>query len=59
MPRYEYRTVDLASKVPGLKKEDPEEALNRLGREGFELVERVEQQFGGTQLLILAREVTD
>jgi len=33
--------------------------LNELGREGFELVDRIEQQFGGTQMLILMREVPE
>ncbi len=59
MPRYEYRTIHVPAKTPGLKREDPERRLNELGREGFELVDRIEQQFGGTQMLILMREVTE
>lgn len=57
--QYEYRTITVAGKAPGLKKEDPEENLNELGKEGFKLVERIEQQFGGTQILILMRETTE
>lgn len=58
MSQYEYRTITIAGKAPGLKKEDPEEKLNELGEEGFKLIERVEQQFGGTQTLILMRETS-
>ena len=43
----------------GAEREDPERRLNELGREGFELVDRIEQQFGGTQMLILMREVPE
>jgi hypothetical protein len=59
MTRYEYRTVSVPGRTPGLKREDPEARLNELGREGFEVVERIEQQFGGTQMLVLAREIVE
>ncbi|ELZ87425.1 hypothetical protein C453_03704 [Haloferax elongans ATCC BAA-1513] len=59
MTRYEYRTIELTGKTPGLKKENPEQQLNELGRDGFKLVERIEQQFGGTQRLVLMREVAE
>jgi hypothetical protein len=59
MPQYEYRTVEVPGKTPGLKRQNPERQLNELGREGFKLVERVEQQFSGTQYLVLMREVPE
>lgn len=59
MPTYEYRTVPVRGEAVGLRRTDPEQALNELGAEGFRLVDQIQQQFGGTQLLVLMREVPE
>jgi hypothetical protein len=59
MPTYEYRTVPVRGETVGLRRGDPEAALNELGAEGFRLVDQIHQQFGGTQLLVLMREVPE
>jgi hypothetical protein len=59
MPTYEYRTVPVRGETVGLRRRDPEVPLNELGAERFRAVEQIHQQFGGTQLLVLMREVPE
>nr|WP_101295507.1 DUF4177 domain-containing protein [Halegenticoccus soli] len=53
--RWEYETVRPPRGVTKKEAEDPKEALNELGADGWELVCSVEYVGGGTKYLVLKR----
>ncbi|WP_129114593.1 DUF4177 domain-containing protein [Halegenticoccus tardaugens] len=57
--RWEYETLRPPRGVTKKEIEDPTEALNELGAEGWELVCPVEYVGGGTKFLILKRPVDE
>jgi hypothetical protein len=56
---WEYRSLEPPRGPANKEVEDPAEALNELGGEGWELVTSVEYVGGGTKYLLLKRPVTE
>lgn len=55
---WDYKVVEIPSKMGGFlstKKKDPEDKLNKWGRQGWELVESLNEDGGKTQALIFKR----
>ncbi|MFC4552995.1 MULTISPECIES: DUF4177 domain-containing protein [Halorussus] len=61
MTRREWEYETLRPPREGTKKEsaDPQEALNELGREGWELAATVDYDGGGTKYFVLKRPARD
>jgi hypothetical protein len=53
--QWEYKVVDLSTSFLGKSVKNPEEELNELGREGWELVEDLSEASGNTQSLVFKR----
>lgn len=58
----EYKIIEIDRKMAGIlstKAKNPEVKLNRMAAEGWRLVETINEDNGGTQFLILERDVDD
>ncbi|WP_323676507.1 DUF4177 domain-containing protein [Halorubellus sp. PRR65] len=53
--QWEYKVVDLSTSFLGKSVEDPEDRLNELGRDGWELVEDLSEASGNSQSLVFKR----
>jgi hypothetical protein len=53
--RWEYKVVDLSTSFLGKSVKNPEERLNELGADGWELVEDLSEASGNSQSLVFKR----
>ncbi len=56
--QWEYKTLEPPKGLTKRETVDPTEELNRLGTEGWELVETISYDGGGTKLLLFKRPVS-
>ncbi|QDX40864.1 DUF4177 domain-containing protein [Salarchaeum sp. JOR-1] len=54
---WEYETLRPPRGATQKEAEDPKEALNKLGADGWELVDTIDYADGGTKFLVLKRPV--
>lgn len=55
--KWDYKTINPSESFAGVEvlSKDPEEALNTMGDDGWELVETVEESIGKTKYLVFKR----
>ncbi|WP_135304174.1 DUF4177 domain-containing protein [Haloarcula amylovorans] len=58
-PKWEYKTFEPPKGLTKRETVDPTDELNELGTEGWELVESISYDGGGTKLLVFKRRVLD
>lgn len=56
--RWEYETLRPARESTKKEAQDPKEQLNELGAEGWELVDTIAYEGGGTKYLVFKRPAT-
>ncbi|MFC6723148.1 DUF4177 domain-containing protein [Halobium palmae] len=58
-PSWEYKALEPPKGLTKRETVDPTDELNELGADGWELVDTIDYDKGGTKLLLLKRQVVD